>query len=386
MKASAARALAPVLGLALGLILAPAIRATPPPEGPAERGPRCSLSVVPTLVGFDTTAGEALLSLPAREGGSYLVHWRQGAVSARLFREPRDAGRFAGSIGPGPIFAVRRCGEACLQPVRFDDGDWEPLGEPIAAPAAATVHTTYDRSGHPWTVIHGSSDRPGLTRAWAFHLDGREWRDAGRLDVAAPSVPAAVPAPWLPRAVVSGTGLFPASGEARPWLATLPAEGSGTGSQVVAYDREATAFFSPEGLVYRSDDAGETWRRSSWTPWETGEAEPWRRGTDFSIDVPAGVPAGSLPVLWFDRRIEDRESLIFTEMDAAGRWRRVGVGPARIPTSAGEDLTLALVLRSEAGRWSSLFGCVMSSGRPRLVVTELSGDRVSPPSLIPLDP
>lgn len=386
MSAPTLRTLAPALGLALGLLFAPALEAAPPSEGAVQRGPECGLSAVPSLVGFDTAAGEALLSLPAREGGSYLVLWRQGAETARLFREPEGVGRFGGSIGPGPTFAVRRCGDDCLQPIRFDDGDWEPLGEPIAAPVAATVHATYDRSGHPWTVVHGSSDRPGLTRAWAFHLDGREWRSAGRLEVAALSPQGAVPAPWFPLAVVSGTGLFAATGEPRTWVSGLPADRGGTGSQVIAYDRKAVAFLSSDGLVYRSDDSGETWRLSSWTPWGTGEAEPWRRGTDFTLDLPTGVPSGSFPVLWFDRRLEGRESLVFTEMDAAGRWRQVAVGPARVPTSAGEDLTLALVLRSHDGRWSSLFGCVMSSGRPRLVVTELSGDRVSPPRLIPLQP
>lgn len=368
----------------------PAGAAAQPAERPAERagerGPRCGLSAVPTLVGFDTSTGEALLALPAHEGGTYLVRWRQGAETARFEYEPTDAGRFGGSIGPGPIFAVRRCGQGCLQPVRLGDGGWEPLGEPVLAPLAATVHATYDASRHPWLVVHGSSERPGFTRAWAFHLEGREWRSAGQLEVTALPAPGALPAPWLPGAVVSGTGLFPATGEARTWVSALPADRSGVGAQVFPFDRRAAAFLSPEGAVYRSADAGTTWLRSSWTPWGTGEAEPWRRGTDFTIDVPAGVASGALPVLWFDRRLEGREALVYTEMSAAGRWRQVAVGPAQVPTSAGEDLTLAVVLRGDDGRWSSLFGCVVSGGTPRLVVTELSGDRVTPPRLVRLLP
>lgn len=383
--APGAPALVLVLALAAGS-LAPAPSAARPPDGAGKRGPLCGLSAVPTLVGFDTSSGEALLSLPAREGGSYLVLWRQGETTARLFHEPASSGRFGGSIGPGPVFALRRCGEGCLQPVRFEAGGWEPLGEPVTAPLAATVDATYDLSGDPWIVVYGSSERADFTRAWAFHLDGPDWRSAGRLEVTALSAPGALPAPWYPGAVVTGTGLFPATGEARTWVSGLPADRSGTGAQVMPFDRRAAAFLSPEGSIYRSDDAGSTWRLSSWTPWGTGEAEPWHRGTDYTVDLPVGVPSGGLPVLWFDRRLEGREGLVYTEMSSAGRWRQVAVGPARVPTTAGEDLTLALVLRGSDGRWSSVFGCVLSSGTPRLVVTELSGARVSPPRLVALRP
>lgn len=373
--------------MALGL----AIAAVPPvaavaAEPAARRGPRCDLATVPTLVGFDTSSGAALLSLPALEGGSYLVAWRQGAETARLVHEPAGFGRFGGSIGSGAVFAFRRCGTACLQPIRFEDDGWKPLGEPIAAPPAITVNATYDLSGHPWTVVHGASERPGVTRAWAFHLDGREWRSSGQLEVTAVAPPGALPAPWFPTGVVSGTGLFHGAGEARTWVSGVPADRSGSGAQVIPFDRRAVAFLSPEGSIYRSDDAGTTWRLSGWTPWGTGEAEPWQRGTDYTIDFPAGVPAGVLPVVWFDRRIAGRESVVFTEMSAAGRWRQVAVGPVGLSTSAGQDLTLAAVLRGQDGRWSSLFGCVVSSATPRLVVVEVADGKVSPPRLIPLRP
>lgn len=371
------RTVAPALVLALGLLA--------PPLSGADEGPRCGLSVVPTLVGFDTSSGAALLALPGREGAAYLALWLQGEETARLFREPAELGRFGGSIGPGPIFAFRRCGEGCLQPLGFAADGWQPLGEPILAPLAATVNATYDLAGHPWTVVHGSSERPGLTRAWAFHLEGGEWRAAGRLDVTGLAAPGALPAPWSPEGVVSGTGLFTATGEARSWVSGLPADRGGAGAQVVAFDRHAAAFLSPEGSIYRSDDTGATWRLSSWTPWGTGEAEPWHRGTDYTLDLPVGGPSGVLPMLWFDRRLEGRESLVYSEMSSTGRWRQVAVGPARIPTSAGEDLPVALVLRGDDGRWSSVFGCVVSSGHPRLVVTELAGGRISSPRLIPFE-
>ena len=359
----------------------------------AESGPECGLAAGIQLVGLDTRSGEALFSLAAREGGSYLVAWRQGAGAARLVREPEAAGRFGGSIGPGPVFAFARCGEGCLQPVHLPEGRgegrrdaaWAPLGEPILAPRAATVHGTYDLAGRPWVVIHGSAERPGFVTAWAVRLEGRDWRPAGRLEVTAVGVPGAVPAPWFPSAVTSGTGLFPAEAEPRTWVSGLPAGRAGSGAQVLPFDRRAAVFLSPESSVYRSADAGQTWHLSGWSPWTTGTAEPWRRGTDYTLDVPAGVPTAALPVLWFDRRFEGRETLLYTEMTPAETWRRVAEGPARLPTSAGEDLAVAMVLRGPGERWSTLFGCVVSAGKPRLVVVEVAGGRAGDPKLIPLE-
>jgi hypothetical protein len=364
----------------------------------AAAGPDCALGSGIHLVGLDTASGQALLSLPGSGGGSYLVVWRQGEERARSFREAEDAGRFGGSVGPGPVFAFARCGRGCLQPMRFEEGrgegPWRPLGEPILAPHAATVHGTHDLDGTPWVVIHGSpvtaGERAGTVSAWAFRLEGREWRPAGRLEVGSVAVPGALPAPWLPDAVVSGTGLFSAAGEPRQWLAGLPAGRSGPGSQVLPFGgpsgSRAAAFLSPEGSIYRSGDTGGSWRLASWRPWEaTGTAEPWERGDDYSVDIATGVPGAALPVLWFDRRLAGRERLVFSEMTPAGAWREVAVGPARLPTSAGDELTVSHVLRGPGQRWSALFGCVASGGRPRLVVVEVTGGQVGEPRLVPVE-
>lgn len=370
----------------------------------AAAGPDCSLGSGLHLVGMDTASGAALLSLPGTEGGSYLVAWRHGTAQARAVREPEAAGRFGGSVGPGPVFAFARCGRGCLQPLRRvegeGDGGWRPLGEPILAPHAATVHGTYDLDGTPWVVIHGSPHsaddrtgaRAGFVTAWAFRLDGREWRPAGSTDVTAVAVPGALPAPWLPDAVVSGTGLFSAAGEPRAWVTGLPAGRSGPGSQILPFGRgggasgtTAAAFLSAEGVVYRSADSGGSWHLASWRPWDTGTAEPWQRGDDYSVDLATGVPGAALPVLWFDRRLAGRERLVFSEMTGAGAWREVATGPARLPTSAGEELTVAHVLRGPGERWTALFGCVASGGRPRLVVVEVTGGQVGAPRLVPVD-
>jgi hypothetical protein len=365
------------------LFLALAISSVP---AEAASGPECGLAAGIDLVGLDTAAGEALFALSAAEGdGSYLVAWRQGSKRARLLREPKEAGRFGGSIGPGAVFAFAACGRGCLQPLALEPAGWEPLGESILAPQAATVHGTYDLAGTPWVVIHGTSPRAGFMTAWAFRLVGREWRPSGRLEVTAAAAPGALPAPWYPAAVVSGSGLFAADAEPRAWVSGLPAGRTGPGAMLLPFDRQGAAFVSPEGSIYRSSDAGGSWQLTSWRPWETGTAEPWRRGTDYSLDLPTGVPASALPVVWFDRRIEGREGVVFSEMSPAGRWRRIATGPARLATSAGEDLTVGLVLRGPGDRWSTVFGCVVSRAKPRLVVVEVAGGEVGETTLIPLE-
>ena len=382
----------PTAGAALLLLLAAA--------GPAAAGPDCSLGSGLHLVGMDTASGEALLSLPGTEGGSYLVAWRHGAERARAVREAEAAGRFGGSVGPGPVFAFARCGRGCLQPLQLEDGGWRPLGEPILAPHAATVHGTYDLDGTPWVAIHGSPHtagdradaRAGFVTAWAFRLQDREWRPAGSMDVTAVAVPGALPAPWLPDAIVSGTGLFSAAGEPRAWVTGLPAGRGGPGSQLLPFGRgggasgtTAAAFLSVEGVVYRSADSGGSWQLASWRPWDTGTAEPWQRGDDYSVDLATGVPGAALPVLWFDRRLVGRERLVFSEMTPAGAWRAVATGPARLPTSAGEELTVTHVLRGPGDRWTALFGCVASGGRPRLVVVEVTAGEVGAARLVPVE-
>lgn len=350
----------------------------------AADGPACGLGTGVHLVGLDTASGETLLSAPGPEGGSYLVAWRAGDEGARSFREAEDSGRFGGSVGPGPVFALRRCGDGCLQPVRFDDGGWRPLGEPLTVPAGTTVHATYDRGGSPWVVVHAAGGERGLREAWAFRRTGPEWRPAGRLQVTAAGAPGALPAPWLDDAVVSGTGLFRAGGPPRVWIEGLPAGAGEPGARLVPLEESAAALLSPDGVVFRTEDGGASWRRASWKPWDSGSAEPWEHGGDYTLDLATGAVGGPLPVVWFDRRLPGRETLVYTEMSAAGRWREVTRGPGRIPTSAGRELFADLVVRTSAGRWSTVFGCVRSGGSPRLVATSVVGGAVGGPDLVPV--
>ncbi len=359
-----------------------------PSSAPAAHGPRCDLDTPLNVASFDTASGEALVALPGADGGAYLVAWRPGGAAARIARTPGDGPWFGGSIGPGAPFVFARCGAGCLQPIVLRDGAWSPLGEPIALPSAATVSGTYDRSGRPWVVVHGpvpeTAGRPGFVTAWGFRLDGEEWRPRGRIEVTSAGTPAALPAPWLDDAVVSGTGLFSARREPTTWVTGLPAGGHGAGSQVVPLSERQAAFVSADGVAFHSADGGATWSRASWQPWSTGTAEPWTRGKDFSVDRPLAGSQDVLPLVWFDRRLTGHEALLLTEMSAAGRWRQVATVPARVPTSAGEDLEVSSVLLDGEGRWTVLFGCVTSGGTPSLVVAGLADGRVAAPRLVPV--
>ncbi len=365
--------------------------ASPPPARPAaplpeDDGPRCDLGTPLNPASFDTATGEVLLALPGRGTGAYLVAWKPGATSARILREPAAGAWFGGSTGPGAPFVFARCGTGCLQPIGLRDGAWAALGEPIAMPSAATVQGSYDRSGRPWVVVHGPAERPGFVTAWAFRLEGREWRSRGHLEVTAAGTPAALPAPWLEDAVVSGTGLFSAGAAPRTWVGGLPAGGHEPGSQVVPLSEREIAFLSADGVVFRSGDGGTSWSQASWRPWSTGTAEPWVRGRDFTVDRPLAGSQGLLPLVWFDRRLADREDLLLTEMSGAGRWRQVGAGAGRVPTSAGEDLDVSAVLRDGQGRWTVLFGCVTSGAKASLVLSQLTDGELGAPRLVPLVP
>lgn len=350
----------------------------------AAQGPRCDLDTYVSLIGVDTNRGEALLSVRGDGEPPTLILWRLAEETAR-FTPDLASGRHGGSVGPGPLMALTRCGQGCLQPVRFYRGSWQALGEPISGPSAATAHLTYSGDGAPWLVLHGPAERPGHVNAWAFRLDGRDWRARGRLEVTAVGAPGAGPAPWDDTSIVSGDGLFSPASAPRRWLGSLPADAAASGASLLPLvsptgrrprdDRRRAVLVTGEGLVYRTVDGGTSWRRSLWTPWNTGTAEPWRRGADYLLDVPLGPPADELPALWFDRRFDDRERVLVTAMGPLGDWRVVATLPADLPTSAGRELEVLHTLRSPTGAVTLLFGCVRSGGRPVLVARDLTGPR-----------
>jgi len=364
--------------VALALCLAAASPAAAAP-------PICDGSAILTLIGMDTSTGRTLFSMPATGGkASWLVELDGDGREARIWRdEPK--GRFSGSVGPGPVMAVHPCGTSCLQPVRWQEGVWQPVGDSIAAPAAVTASPTYDQSGTPWFLLHSQSSAAGEEKAWAFRLTGQEWRNRGSMPVVAVGQPSALPAPQRKDGVLSGTGLFSASGPPQTWVSGLPALSAERRGQLIALTGFSAAYVSGDGVVYLSDDSGKTWRRSTWTPWaSTGTVGIWRQGHDYWIDFPFGDHRGSLRLVWFDRRRPDQEVLVLTRLTQSGEWMRLVEVPGEVKTKSGEHLPVTQILVPKGETWILLSGCAATAQGSGLVLRVFDGKELSEARFVPL--
>jgi hypothetical protein len=110
---------------------------------PAGAGFACDRSTVFTLAGLDTSSGTAMFAAAGEAGWLIEVAGGTAGATARA-SSPTGPRVFGGSVGPGPLFGVSSCGDACLQAARWRSGEWEPFGEPLRAPVVSTVHATYD--------------------------------------------------------------------------------------------------------------------------------------------------------------------------------------------------------------------------------------------------
>jgi len=346
--------------------------------------PICDGSTPVTLLGLDTSTGRTLFSVPAVGGkSSWLVELDGQGREARAW--PDDAkGRFGGSVGPGPVLAALPCGPNCLQPIRWQSGSWEPVGESITAPAASTATPTYDGSGAPWFLLHGEAQAEGQRRAWAFHLAGREWRNRGSMIVTAVGEPASLPAPQRKDGVLTGTGLFSASGPPQTWVSGLPSIPKDRRGQLIALTGTSDAYVSSDGVVYLSADSGKTWRRSLWTPWG-GASEAvgtWRQGHDYWVDFPFGDHQGSLRLVWFDRRRPAEEVIVLTRLEQDRDWVRLAEAPSEIKTKNGEHLPVTQVLVPKDDTWIFLSGCVATAQGSGLVLRVFDGKQLSEAKLV----
>jgi hypothetical protein len=344
----------------------------------------CDGTSAVTLIGIDTTSGHMLFSIPPLRPKEkpWIVELDARASEARAYPDPPQ-GLYSGSVGPGPVVAAVPCGASCVQPVRWEDGSWSPLGEPLTTPTAANLSTTYDPAGTPWLLLQGASSQDGLVKTWAYALDGREWKSHGAMDVTGVGQPSSLPAPQRKDGVLSGTGLFSASGHPEAWVAGLPDLPAARRGALVALTGSDSAYLSGDGVVYLSDDGGKKWRRSTWTPWgSTGVVGSWRQGTDYWVDLPFGDHQGALRLVWFDRRRPSEERVLLTELTRTG-WIRVAETLSEVRSKNGESMPVTQVLVPHGNAWILLSGCAATANGSGLVLRLFDGREMSAPKLVP---
>jgi len=345
----------------------------------------CDSSTAVTLIGIDTTTGRMLFSVAplGPKSRRWLVELTADGATARAFADP-PPGLFSGSVGPGPVIAAVPCGKSCLQPLRWQGDSWKPAGEPLTTPAVANLSTTYDASGAPWVLLQGPASQAGLLKTWAYTLVGREWKSRGAMEVTGVGQPSALPAPQRKDGVLSGTGLFSASGPPETWVAGVPDLTAERRGSVVALTAGANAYLAADGVVYLSDDAGKKWRRSTWTPWGSTEiVGSWRQGSDYWVDLPFGDHQGTLRLVWFDRRRPSEEHIVLTELTRTG-WIRLADSLSDVRSKSGESLPVSQVLVPKGNAWILLSGCAATANGSGLVLRVYDGKEISPPRFVPL--
>ena len=206
-------------------------------------------------------------------------------------------------------------------------------------------------------------------------------------DVTAVGEPQALPAPQRKDGVLTGTGLFSASGPPEAWVVGLPSLPAARRGQLVALTGRSAAYVSGDGVVYLSDDSGKAWRRSTWTPWGAKDTVGiWRQGTDYWVDLPSGDHRSALRLAWFDRRRPSDEVLVLTRLGTAGEWLRLTESPAEVKTKNDEHLPVTQVLVPQGDTWLLLSGCAATAEGSGLVLRVFDGKAMSAAKFLALKP
>lgn len=370
--------------IALAVLLAsvPAMSQTPQ-KAPAI----CDHNTALTLIGIDTRSGQMLFSVPplAIGGSGWIVELDAAGRQARAWPDP-PKGLFSGSVGPGPVLAAIPCGENCVQPMQWNSGSWNPLGEPMRTPTASNLAPSYDDSGTPWLILQGSLGSNGTTQIWGFRFNGHEWESRGSVKVTAVGQPQSLPAPQRKDGILVGTGLFSASGRPEPWVTALPSLPPERQGQIVALTGTSAAYLSADGVVYLSDDSGKKWRRDTWTPWGGKTTEvvgSWLQGSDYWVDLAFGNHQGGLRLVWYDRRIPAAgERILLTRLTPGGGWATLAEAPSEIRTKSGDILPITQVLTPKGNTWILLSACANTAQGSGLVVRVYDGNALSEPRLL----
>ena len=380
------------LALAAAVAAAAAVSGAPEaaPAPAAGRGAFvCDRESTLTVFALDTASGLALLTAPPARAGEP-AWWIELPVAGEraTVRPAGDERPFAGSIGPGAPFAVRRCGDGCLQPVRWEAGGWRPLGGTLGGDGG-TVHATYDRSGTPWLVLHRAAGEAVEARAFRLGTEGRWLHRGARTALGAGSV-AAVPDPSSSKGVLSGSVRFTAAEPPASWISGLPALPPERRGELlpggVAGGAVAAVYLDAGGRFYLSEDGGASWRRSDWAPWGQTRAQLWQPGRDYTVDLPLGDRRPPLAVAWFDRRDRAAERLHLTAWNPLRGWTETAALPPAATTLDGVDLTWDHLLRPSRDSWLLLAGCVHTAAGPGLAVRTAGPEGLAKPRFIPLLP
>jgi hypothetical protein len=205
------------------------------------------------------------------------------------------------------------------------------------------------------------------------------------MTVAAVGQPPALPAPQRKDGVLSGTGLFSASGPPQAWVSGLPNVSAERRGQLIALTGTSAAYVSGDGVVYLSGDSGKSWRRSTWTPWgSTGTTGIWRQGKDYWVDFPFGDHQGSLRLVWFDHRRPSEEVIVLTRLTQNGDWARLTELPGEVKTKSGERLPVTQVFVPRGDTWILLSGCAATAKGSGLVLRVFDGKSLSEARFVPL--
>lgn len=308
-----------------------------------------------TLIGFDTAEGVALFAMPSRqeEIPGWIVELRAMDGVARLYPDWRDQRRFGGSVGPGPVLVLGRCGSDCLQVMSWRDGAWHEVAEPLAAASSAIAYPTRDGDGAPWVVLHRPTDEAGVVVAEAYRLIGGRWVPQGSLPVAAVGSPAVRPAEN--GGVRTGSGEFLAELPPSSWVAGLPGLPARDRGQLVPLPAGEVAYLARDARLYLSPDGGAGWAINQWLPWGGDASAPAAQPT-WSVDLPVTDHAAPLSVAWFDNRGSGVSVLHLSERPAGGPWRVVASLSAS-ERIGEEEIGYSHLLRLANGRWLLLAGC-----------------------------
>jgi hypothetical protein len=351
--------------------------------------PVCGPSSTLTPIGIDTTTGLTLLSLAGagEEGKRWIIELGEldaGTARAQIYPDA-ITGRYSGSVGRGKILSVAPCGSSCLQVLRWEQGRWQSLGEPIAAPTSSSASATYDRAGAPWLLLQQSGKTPGSSRVLAYRLEHGDWFHRGNMEAIGVGEPGGHAVPEQPDAVTLGSALLSASSPAKPWLEGLPAVSPERRGALVRLGPAAAAYLAADAVLYRTDDGGKRWQRSTWAPGgREGLVGSWRQGLDFSVDFPYGAQGSTLDLAWFDRRGSAEERLFLTRMHPPDRWETLADLSAEVKTKGPAPFPATHVLKPGDDRWLILFGCAATAEGSGLIVRTLTGKELSAARFVPL--